>query len=212
MSWTRRMWIVSVVGMVLSCAAVAHAGVIVVPPRPGQVGLGVSGLYGALLQSGDFGDNFGTGAGVAVRLRYRMRFERGFGLTFESHGYDPRSGAKFKDPETDSLLAPNDPFAPKSLTLQLYGVDFYQMFGTRTRATRMLSAGAGLVRASRLLNDGETDYPGDGFYVSAGAGVERFFWQSWAYDLGARYQAIFQGGRANHDLQVSAGLVFYASL
>ncbi|MBI5709356.1 MAG: outer membrane beta-barrel protein [Candidatus Eisenbacteria bacterium] len=212
MSWTRRMWMVLAVWMALSCAAEAHARVIVVPPRPGQVGLGLSGLYGTLLQTGDFGDNFGSGPGVAVRLRYRMRFERGFGLTFESHGYDPRSDAKFKDSFTDSLLPPGGPFTPKSLTLQLFGVDFYQMSGTRTRTTRMLSVGAGLARASRALNDGETDYPGDGFYVSAGAGVERFFWQSWAYDLGARYHAIFQGGRANHDLQVSAGLVFYASL
>ena len=87
------------------------------------------------------------------------------------------------------------------------------MFGTRTKTTKMLSVGAGLAHPVFALNDGEQQYPfGDGAYLSAGAGVERFFWQSVAFDLGARYHAIFLDGKVNHDLQVSAGLIFYASL
>ena len=45
----------------------------------------------------------------------------------------------------------------------------------------------------------------------AGAGVERFFFRSWAYDLSTRYLAIFRDGKPNHDLQVAAGMIFYAS-
>jgi hypothetical protein len=194
-------------------AGSARAELVVVLPRPGQVGLGLSGSFGTLLESGDFGQGFTAGPGLAVRLRYRMRYERGFGLTFEVHEYDRRSGHIFKDEFTGDDLPPDSPFAPKKLQVYLYGLDFYQMYGTRTKTTRMLSAGMGIAHPTRELNDGETDYPGgDGFYASVGAGVERFFWQSLAWDLGVRYQAIFHEGRTNHDFQVSAGLIFYASL
>jgi hypothetical protein len=192
----------------------ARAGSIIVLPRPGQLGISVSGLYGTLLDNGDVGQVFGSGPGLAVRLRYRMRYERGFGLTFETHGCDPRSADSLKDlvmPE--STYAANYPFAAKKLNLFLYGVDFYQMFGTRTKTTKMLSVGAGIAHAVVALNDGEQQYPwGDGPYVCVGAGFERFVWQSWAWEAGARYQAVFLGGKVNHDLQASVGLVFYTGL
>jgi hypothetical protein len=218
MRCTQGFW--TVTGLLLA-GALAGAGVfpgsaraesVVLPPRPGQVGVSVSGLYGRLLQTGDFGEAFTSGPGLAVRLRYRMRYERGFGLTFEAHGLDPRSGFQFVDPYTGVDIPPDSSVAPRRLNLYLYGVDFYQMFGTRTKTTRMLSVGAGIAHPTRTLNDGQTDFPGgDGLYASAGAGLERFFWQSWAWDLTARYQAIFHEGKTNHDLQVSAGVIFYAS-
>jgi hypothetical protein len=194
--------------------SVARARAVVVPPRPGQLGIDVSGLYGVLAQSGDLGDVFGSGPGVAVRLRYRMRYERGFGLTFEAHSFDPRAADSLRDfVQADSVYAAAAPFAAKKLNLFLYGVDFYQMFGTRTKTTKMLSVGAGIAHAVVALNDGEQEYPwGDGPYVSAGAGIEHFFWQSWGWTAGARYQAVFIGGKVNHDLQASVGLVFYASI
>ncbi len=212
----QRFWTVTGLGWVLALALVAsaaQAGPIVVPPRPGQVGLGVSGMYGGLAKSGDFGDFFNTGPGLAVRLRYRMRYERAFGLTFEAHQLDARTGVTFKNAAGTDTIMVGAPYEPKRLDLDLYGLDFYQLFGTRTKTTRMVSVGAGLARASRALQDGETDFPeGDGFYVSAGAGVERFFWQGVAWDLGARYQAIFHQGSTNHEIQVSLGLIFYATI
>ena len=103
--------------------------------------------------------------------------------------------------------------AYKRVNLFLYGMDFYQMFGTRTKMTKMLSVGAGLAHPVFAMNGGDQQYPfSDGAYVSAGAAVERFFWKSVAFDFGARYLAIFLDGKVNHDLQASAGLIFYASL
>jgi hypothetical protein len=222
---TRGVWLVAavvlVVGVALGglAAGSAQAKSIVVLPRPGQVGVSGSCLYGTLLGAGSVGDQFGSGPGMAVRMRYRMRYERGFGLTFETRGLDVRDGARFKDPlgvsdaTADTLLHPASPYAPRKLDLSLYGVDFYQMFGTRTKTIRMLSAGAGIAHPVRTLNDGHSDFPfGDGAYLSAGAGVERFFWQSLAFDIGARYQAVFVDGSVNHDLQLSAGFILYASL
>jgi hypothetical protein len=198
-----------VAGLLLGLTlGVAHAEVIVVPPRPGQVGLSVQGEYGALVQSGEMGGSYGSGPGLAVRLRYRMRYERGFGLSFESHGFDALTGARpignFENVPDDSV--------PKRLTLGMYGVDFYQMFGTRTKTTKMLSVGGGIARVSQDFILGDTNFPGDGLFVTAGAGVERFVWQSWGYDLSGRYYAVFRDGRPNHEFQIALGLVFYASL
>ncbi len=211
MSRTRGLWTLASLCAVLWLAPPARAAWIVVPPRPGQVGLGLSGLYDLMPTGGSLADQFDNGPGFAVRVRYRMRFERGFGLTFETQTFGARGD--FHDPQTDSTYAAGTPFAADHLRLFLYGVDYYQMFGTRTKSTRMVSVGAGIAHPIVSLNDGETTYPwSDGLYVSAGAGLERFFWQSWAYDLGARYHAIIMDGKVNHDLQVSLGLVFYASL
>jgi hypothetical protein len=170
----------------------------VVLPRAGQVGVGMQGQYGSLLGSGSLGEDFSAGPGLAVRLRYRMRYERGLGLSFENQSFDARDEAAVDTAAT-------------RLTFITSGIEFYQMFGTRSRTTRMLSAGLGLMQASKKLNDGETEFLDDALYLSAGGGIEHFFWRSWAYDLQARYFAVFQGGGVNHDFQASAGLIFYAS-
>jgi len=181
-------------------AGEARAAAIVVPPRPGQVGIGIQGQYGTLLQSGGFGDQFSDGPGLAVRLRYRMRYERALGLSFESQRFDAREPS-----QGDTAVA--------SLTFGAYGFDVYQMFGTRTTTTRMVGVGVGLIQSHVKLNDGTVAFTAgtDGLYVSASAGVERFFWQSWAIDLSGKYLTVFHEGKTNHDLQASAGLILYAS-
>jgi len=211
-------FILSVAFAVLAVGT-ARAKSVVVLPRPGQVGVSFSGLYGTLLKGGSVGDQFGSGPGMAVRLRYRMRYERGFGFTFEGHGLDPRPAESLRDlyhyyGETDPRIYPAKSLdAYKKVDLFLYGGDLYQMFGTRTKTTKMLSIGAGLAHPVFALNSGEQQYPfSDGAYLGAGAGVERFFWHSLAVDLGARYHAIFLDGKANHEVQLSVGLIMYASL
>ena len=56
----------------------------VVLPKPGQIGLGAGGGYGGFVQSGNIAQTFGLGPEFNIRIRYRMRYERGFGLSFES--------------------------------------------------------------------------------------------------------------------------------
>jgi hypothetical protein len=187
-------------GLIAACLSFGevHAERRVVPPRPGQVGIGVQGQFGSLLNSGQLGSDFGSGPGVVVRLRYRMRYERALGLAFESQKFDVRDQAD----STGALT---------KTTAILSGIELYQMFGTRTSSHKNLSVGVGLVQISQSTNDGGTLFPGDGLYVSAGAGIEQFFWNSWAWDLSTRYYAIFQEGNTNHDFQMSLGLIFYAS-
>ena len=206
--------LVVVAGMLVWLAGTAAAGTMVVLPRPGQVGLSVGGSYGTLLKSGDVGEQFGSGPGMYVRMRYRARYERGWGLTFESHGLDLRDLETVRDYwNKDSVRVANHPYAYKKATIFLYGVDFYQMFATRTKTPMMLSAGAGVAHPAFTVNDGETQYPmSDGPYVAVGAGVERFFWRSMAFDFGARYAAIFVGDKLSHDVHASVGIIYYASL
>jgi hypothetical protein len=178
----------------------ARADWLIVPPRAGQVGLSVQGQYGGMLKSGPIGSLFEGGPGIAVRLRYRMRFERAMGLSFESQRFDIRQATR-----VDTLANHMNAYA--------YGIDVYQMFGTRTRTTKWLGVGGGLVQFRRVLNDDEIDFSNnnDGVFVSAAAGVERFVWQSWAIDLSGKYLTVLQGGRANHDFQASLGLIVYAT-
>ena len=192
-------WWISI-AIALASAAPAGAALPLVLPHPGQIGFTLQGQYGGLLKAGNLGGPFGSGGGLAARLRYRMRYERALGLSFESQTLDARAPA-------DSA------FARTRVNLLLSGFDFYQMFNTEQRTQEMLSVGAGLAQVHYSLRDGETEYPseGDGLYVSAGAGVERFFYRSLAFDLSTRYTAVFQGGKTNHGVQAAAGVIFYAS-
>jgi hypothetical protein len=190
-----------VVGIVLGMPARAH-GAKVILPRPGEIGFAGLAQYGSLLKGGEIGEDWSAGPGFALRLRYRMRYERAFGLSFERHGFSPRNKST-----ADT--------AASKLTLLATGVDIYQMFGTRTRAVKMLSAGVGLAQASQKLNDGQSLLSGkgvgDGFYVSLGGEIEYYFWRSWAMDFSLRYFAVILHESTNHDFQLGAGLVFYAT-
>ena len=207
-----------VLGAVLACslAGGAHAASSIVLPKPGQVGLEIGGGYGIFAKSGNIGDIYDAGPTFAVRARYRMRYERALGLSFESQRMDAR------EEPPNWIDGDESTVGPTRLSLITSGLEFYQLFGTRTRTIRMLMVGAGLAQARAKLNNGETqlvDVPGDtlqtgsgdGLYVSVGAGVERFFYRSWAWDLSTRYLAVFREGKPNHDVQAALGIIFYAS-
>ena len=199
---------VALAGAVLLSASPAHA-VAIILPRTGQVGVGVQGEYGGLADSGELGKEFGLGGGVDVRLKYRMRYERGIGLSFETRKLDAR-GARF---DQSAFPASPDSLPRTSLSLQTYGFDLYQFFGTRSRTPFFLSASAGLAKINSTVSNGDPVYPlgGDGFFVGAGAGVERFVYRSWAIDFTTRYSAIFLDGTPNHELHASLGMIFYAA-
>ena len=211
MGWRRPISIAVVAGGLLALATAPEAKTLVIPPRPGQVGLSVQGQYGTLLTSGGLGEDFANGPGLAVRIRYRMRYERAIGLSFEAQQFDVRTDATFTDPITGAPIPADTTIAPARAKLITSGIDFYKLFGTRTNTTRMLSAGFGLAQVHFDLNDEETTFPPDGFYLSAGGEVERFFWRSWAWDLSVRYMAVFQDGSTNHEFQAALGLIVYAS-
>ena len=191
-------------------AAPVRADNPITPPRSGQVGIGISGSYGTFLPTGELGNEFGSGAGLSVRLRYRMRFERAIGITFDAekmNSRDPSQAAGAFDSLSDSPGVLRD-----YMKMVTAGFEFYQMFDTRERTVKYLSAGAGLAQITAHLTDGETQYPiaGDALFVSVGAGLERFFFRSWAWDMNFKYKPVLHDGKINHDLQAQLGLMFYA--
>jgi hypothetical protein len=198
----------------LSLAALAPpagAASSIVLPRTGQVGIGISSAYGTFLPTGELGDEFGAGPGISVRIRYRMRFERAIGLTFDAermNSRDPSNGEGAFDSLTDV-----PPVFRDRMKMVTAGIEFYQMFDTRDRTVKYLSAGLGLAQISAHLTDGETQYPiaGDALFLSEGAGFERFFFRSWAWDANFKYKPVLHDGKVNHDLQVQLGLIFYAA-
>jgi hypothetical protein len=207
--------------LVASLAAASNAGAesSIVLPRPGQVGVSIQGGYGLLLESGNLGKElsadsrypgFGAGPTYSIRLRYRMRYERGIGLSFESQSLDAR-----REPPA-AVVGNESTVGPERLSLITSGAEFYQLFGTRERTVKMLMVGAGLAQMRARMNNGDTelssDVSGDGLFVSGGAGLEHFFFRSWAFDLSARYFTVFHKGKANHDVQSALGVIFYAGL
>lgn len=186
----------------------------IVLPRSGQVGIGVQGQFGSLMKSGRLGREFGSGGNLAIRLKYRMRYERAMGLTFEQIKLDSRA------PSSDSTLAfatpdPDHPTQDPREWMQATteGFEMYQFFGTRTKMPRYIGAGVGLAQISAHLQDGGTQYPyfPDAYYVSACGGLERFVFRSWAIDLTGRYMGILQDGSMNHHVHVALGMIFYAA-
>jgi hypothetical protein len=181
-------------------APVAADAASVTLPRAGQIGIGLQGQFGTLASSGVLGDAFDSGAGYAVRLRYRMRYARALGLSFESQNFDAAV-----DSDADTAF--------QSLRLVTSGVELYQFSDPRERTQRYLCVGLGLYQSSIKQVNKEIFYllEPDGYYASAGAGFERFFWRNWAFELSGRYLSMFNDGTTNHNFQASAGLVFYAS-
>jgi hypothetical protein len=189
-------------------AGVADAATNVVLPRPGQVGISLQLGYGMLADGAGAGEAFSDGASYAIRLRYRMRYDRGFGLSFESDRFEARVKYPYDPSNPDSTIK------DERLGVILSGLEFYQMFGTRTPTVKMISIGAGLAQHRVKKNDGETEltgtYSGDGPFLSAGFGVERFFYRSWAVDFSARYYALFRESKTTHDGQIAIGVIGYA--
>ena len=198
--------------VMLASFALSASAASIVLPRAGQVGIGFAGQWGALTKSGKLGEEFGNGPGLSVKLRYRMRYERGIGLSFDTQSLDARTpgrgeGAFLAIDDLDSSLV------RERLVMNSAGFEMYQYFGTRQKTVKHLNAGLGITQVSARLSNGEVQYPlgGDGFYLSGGAGVEKFVYRSWAISLDGRYQAIFHDAKVNQGVQVSLGMIFYAA-
>lgn len=216
--WTHRITfaalaVLAALGLAVG-AGPAGAATSVVLPRAGQVGIGLQAQGGTLLRSGGLGEEFGMGPGMTVRLKYRMRFERAIGLTFDMQQLEARDPSD-RAGAFDFIEVPagTDPVLREKIKVVTAGIEFYQLFDTRSRTVKMLSAGAGLAQISAKLSNGETQFPiaGDGAFLSIGGGVERFAWRSLAWDLSTRYMAIFHDKKLNHGIQLQLGFIFYAA-
>jgi hypothetical protein len=206
---------VVVLSSVIACISLAGAARAfpVILPRAGQVGVGMEGQFGGFLKSGNLGKEFDNGGVLDVHLVYRMRYERAMGLTFEQLNYGSRHVTADSSGAFPAPLPAFDPVYRKSLNITTEGFDLYQFFRTRTRTPMYLKAGLGIAQVAAKTPDGGTIYPlqPDGYYLSAGAGLERFVYRSWALTASARYMGVFLDGSANTDLHAALGVILYAA-
>lgn len=212
LAWFAQVTLAWLVSLVVGATPARAASIVL--PRAGQVGIGMQVQGGTLLKGGGLGEEFGSGAGLAVRLKYRMRFERAIGLSFDVQQLKSRDPSDKAGAFSDLGNIPGTPvILREKLKIVTAGIEFYQLFDTRDRTVKLLSAGAGLAQISAKLNDGGTQFPlaGDGVYLSIGAGIERFAYRSVAWDLSTRYMAILHDGKVNSDIQLQLGFIFYAA-
>jgi opacity protein-like surface antigen len=166
--------------------------------RAGTVALHGAALYGSLLGSGRFADDFDRGLGLGFALKYRNSQESAFGLGFEAHRFDSKV-------EGDSAAT------PVRLQMVLTTLDYYRYFNVRTRTPRYLVIGAGLMQSRQENLNEEKEFPGDGGVFKVGGGVEYWLNRSLTVDFGLRYYGVLSQSSLNHDVQVGLGFDFYTS-
>ena len=168
------------------------------PVRAGTVALHGSALYGVLVGSGRFADEFNHGLGVGFGLRYRNSNQSSLGIAFESHQFDAK--------------APGDSAAaPKKLQMIMTTLDYYRHYSVRSRTPRYLVIGAGLMQSRRTDQDDVREYPGDGGVFKVGGGFEYWANRTLTFDVGLRYYGVLSESSLNHDIQAAVGINFYTS-
>ena len=166
--------------------------------RAGTVALHGAALYGSLLGSGRFADNFDRGLGLGFALKYRNSQESSFGLGFEAHRFDSKV-------EGDSAAT------PVTLQMVMTTLDYYRHFNIRTRTPRYLVLGAGLMQSRQENLNEEKEFPGDGGVFKVGGGIEYWINRSLTLDFGLRYYGVLSQSSLNHDVQIGLGIDFYTS-
>ncbi len=168
------------------------------PVRAGTVALHGSAMYGTLLGSGRFAEDFDHGLGMGFGLRYRNSSESSLGIAFESHQFDAK--------------APGDSAtAPKKLQMVMTTLDYYRHYSVRTRTPKYLVLGAGLMQSRQTDQNDEKEFPGDGGVFKLGGGFEYWANRTLTFDFGLRYYGVLSESSLNHDVQAALGINFYTS-
>ncbi len=171
--------------------------------REGTLSIGLQGQFGGMV-GGEFSDDFSTGFGIGVPLRYRLSRNSALGVTFAGQRYEAKEG-----------LFTADSIAVDWFTSITTSLEYYQFFRVRDRTPRYLFIGAGLSQTRTRLADGQTEFPGDGGVLTLGGGTEIWWKRTLTVDLSLRYNGLVIGGddgtNFTHTIQVGLGFQFYAS-
>jgi len=121
-------------------------------------------------------------------------------------------GVSFESQRYNAKVAPVSALDPRWLQCITTTAEYYQYFNVRKRTPQYLLAGAGLLQTHAELNDGETDFPGDGGVVTVGGGSEYWWKRTVSLDLSLRYYGMIRNHEhLAHAVQVAAGFHFYTS-
>jgi hypothetical protein len=148
--------------------------------RVGTIGLSVSGLYGAVTGNSRYGQEFSSGPGMAIGLRYVTSRHISLGLSFHSQRYDAN--------ETGQALDDLD------LRMTDIRFDTYYYRDRGANAPQYFLVGIGLFRPEVRHSANEISFPTENLVLCAGMGAEVFIRETWGLDFSARATGYFGNG------------------
>jgi hypothetical protein len=187
-----------------------EAGAVGRVDRKGVYSLGGWFQYGLIEGESRYGLDFNRGPGYGLHFRYNMSRKTALVFHFDSQSYDA---------EPDSLLD------QLKLTNAHAGLRFFSI--PQGDVLRYVELTAGFYRPEIRFHKTQQSsigeefaFPGEGFLVHAGAGIEIFFTGSWAVELGAHGyglmgKGLFRGeepmGEKNFSVagQLAIGIDYY---
>jgi len=156
---------------------------------------------GALVQQGMLvgdaapTDEFDTGTGYGMRLRYYLGSSRAFGISFENQVFDAKPSSLSAD-------------QPKEFRAAVVTLDYLWYFDRKSTLSRYATVGLGVHHpVSEYKLDSK---PGrDGIVGCIGGGLEYFFHRSTSIDISVKgYGLLGQGGFLG-SVEVAGGISFY---
>ena len=141
-------------------------------------------------------NDFDSGTGFAMRLRYYLGDNRALGISLESQIFD-------------GVRAPVNDDQPKRLTDAIIMADYLFYFDRESSLSRYVAVGLGLHHPGREYKSYGEVGP-DGLAASLGGGLEYFFHRSTSVDVSVRGYGLFgQGEGFLGSVEAAVGMNFY---
>jgi hypothetical protein len=169
----------------------------------GTLTMGLHGQYGLLVGDAPAADDFDSGLGYGLRLRYYLGGNRALGISLDRQTFEGAASSPTAD-------------RPEEMNVAIITMDYYWYFDRKSDLPRYISIGAGVHHPSKdyseYSNNAWVPYSKvgpDGIVVSIGAGVEHFFHRVAAVDFSVRGHALLGQGGALGSVEATMGLNFY---
>jgi len=207
MAFMKRGWAAAVVACLLPAAAAAQG------TPPGTAAFGAGGSYGNILGDSRFGNDFSTGGGYNLLLRYVASEHVSLQANFQNQSYS-----------YDGVVAADEEVPITRLVTTSFEASMLFFRNRNADASQYFTVGLGLYRPEiRLEEDPNYPsalFPGENFMFFGGLGVELFLRENWAIDIQARGIGYVGDGIADQEEgtieptgnNISFGLVGQAAL
>lgn len=178
--------------------------------KSGTVGLFGGAQYATVTGDNRYGNDFDSGFGFNLGLRYVLGRHFSLGVDFQNQSYDAKNTARPVEVGVDNLVITG------------IGGELLYYRNRNSNASQYLVFGVGFYRPEIRVSDSEVIFPEESLALSAGLGVEIFIRENWGLDLSGRAIGYFGDGVAAIEegeipsegsfalgLQARAGLMFY---
>jgi hypothetical protein len=161
----------------------------------GTLTVGAQVQQGTLVGDAPPTDDFDSGTGFAVRLRYYLGSGRALGISLESQVFD-------------GVKAPVSVDQPRKLKDAIMTVDYLFYFDRQSSLSRYVTVGVGVHHPGKEYRGG-TEVGPDGLVAALGGGLEYFFQRSVSFDVSVKGYGLFNQGGLMGSVEVAAGMNLY---